>query len=129
MLDKLFNNKESDNPLVGQKFYFKVPAHTKEAEDWKVEMELRTNGWYVTFGRIDGNCGKSGIPYLFRILEHSWIEVPYKLHSFIEHLWTLAINQKIDKDEIQNGFDNLSEWLKKVNREKPQGKVWEEVGA
>ncbi|MCK4719203.1 hypothetical protein KAU08_01015 [bacterium] len=128
MLNDGFNNKQTDNPMIGAIFTFNVPSHLKDAPDWPVEMKLQIDGWYVTYQKIDGNCTKSGIPYLYRILEHSWVEVPYKLHKFLEYLWVRAIEQENNKEEIQEGFDKLTDWLKKVNFEKPEGKVWDEVG-
>jgi len=119
---------EKGEPKKIHEFIFRIPGMEKNAPDWEVRMVFNEYGWRLYAGaNLLGDCDRRGIPQLDKILDQSWAEAPYKLRKYIEHLWYSASDGKLTDDEIQDGFNRLTDWIKRVNEEVPKGKLWEGV--
>ena len=111
---------------LGEKYFFKVPGN-KSGPDWHITMTFMKNGWYVEYGNVFGECVRSGYPYLFRILDKSWMETSCRLRVYVEILWNYINEEDKSQGDIQKLFDSLARWLTAVNEITPKGPPWEDV--
>jgi len=91
-----------------------------------IPIRFIKNGWFVELEIYPGECVKDGFPYIYRIFDKIGIEVPYKIRDYFERLWHMADQGTYTHDQIQNGFDELTKWIRKLSMSKPEGSMWEE---
>ena len=83
-------------------------------------LTLKEKGWRVDFLSINGDCDKTGSPYLFANLDHDSIEYPSSLGFEMRALHEAAWDGEIDQVEIQRRLDELGKWVGLVDQvEKP----------
>ena len=115
-------NPENQND---KKFIFRIPS-PKNDSVLEIPIWFYKNGWYIDSKRFAGECAKDGFPYIYRIIDKIGIDVPYNLRGYFERLWHMVDQGTYTHAQIQNGFDELTNWVKKLNRSKPEGSMWEE---
>jgi len=106
-------------------FIFKLSS-PKDESVLEIPMNFTKRGWFVNLGRYIGECTRTGFPYIYRIIDKTGIEVPYKIRGYFERLWHMVDQGTYTHGQIQSGFDDLTNWVKKLNRSKPEGRMWEE---
>ena len=94
------------------------------AHDDVYTINKTENGWYVRHLAINGECDKTGSPYLFENLDHDSISYPSDLGICMEYLW----DESKDKDEswLQERLNELSEWIKNVEKSFPSSEFWKQ---
>jgi len=95
-------------------YRFKVYS-PRWGHDDTYRLTVNQNGWHVEFLAINGDCDKTGHPYLFQNLNQDSIEYPsglgFEMNLIYEHAWdgTLSV------EEIQRRLDKLGEWVGQVD--------------
>ena len=80
------NVPNKDEPENSHKFTFRLPGGDKDAPDRELRLVFNEFGWRLYSGdNLLGDCARSGIPQLYKFLDQSWAETPYKMRKYIEH--------------------------------------------
>ncbi len=89
----------------------------------RYQITKTNKGWHIRHIAINGECDKSGAPYLFDNLEQDDINYPADLGGYMEFLWDYSK----DKDDvwIQKRLNELSKWIIKVEHSTPKSKFWD----
>jgi len=105
----------NDDPIdhtVGDEFSLKVYS-LRWGHDEEYTLVRTDNGWKVSFmsQALSGSCDKKGYPYLYKNLDHDFINYPNQLSMYLERLWDLAKTEGLTHDEVQDYIDKISEWI------------------
>ena len=80
------------------------------------------NGWYVRgVMSIEGECDKTGAPYLFDNLRQDIISYPYNLGWYMEQLWDYSSSENMSESEIQEQLDLIGKWIRTTQEAAPGG--------
>lgn len=121
------NPHANDDPIdktIGEEFEFKVYSDRQGHFD-KYKLKRTSNGWYVSFMAISGECDKGGRPFLYKNFKQDLIEYPKGLSNYLEWLWFRAKDEGLSKKEVQKGLNTLANWVNKCEKNKPTDGLWE----
>ena len=97
----------------------------RNGSNWDEYRIKRTKtGWYIEYIAINGECDKSGEPYLFQNLRQDHISYPHNLPMFMESLWDAVENEKLNQKQLQQELDKFSNWINASEMNKPQFLVY-----
>lgn len=94
------------------------------SHDDAYEIRKTGKGWFVGHLAINGECNKSGEPYLFENLDHDSINYPEALGDYLEWIWDKSEGK--NEEWIQERLNELSEWIKSVEKSSPSSDFWKE---
>jgi len=103
----------------------KLTVYSKRwGHDDTYEIKRTEKGWYVGHLAINGEANKRAEPILFNNFRQDSIAYPNDLPDYMEFLW----ESSIDKDEnwIQERLDEISEWIKTVEKNCPDSEFWKQ---
>ena len=83
------------------------------------KIRRTANGWHVKHSRIEGDCDKTGKPYLFNNLAQDYINYPHDLGGYMEWLWDKSAD--MSKEEIQEQLDQIGKWIRETEGASPAG--------
>jgi len=97
----------------------------RNGSNWDEYRIKRTKtGWYIEYIAINGECDKSGEPYLFQNLRQDHISYPHNLPMFMECLWDAVENEKLNQKQLQQELDKFSNWINASEMNKPHFLVY-----
>lgn len=121
-IDDTTANDDPIDQTIGEEFNFSVYSRRWGHPD-NYKIKRTKDGWEVAFLN-GGKCDKSGRPYLFKNLEHDGIEYPSSLGQRMKWLWERAKEDGLSKEQVQQEFNELAEWISQIERNQPQQGVW-----
>ncbi|MEI6072011.1 MAG: hypothetical protein WCS31_09480 [Verrucomicrobiae bacterium] len=127
LLKFLDDEHANDDPLdqtLGKEFTFRVFSRRWGHED-DYNINRNADGWTVTHAMIGGLCDKGGRPFLFENLRHDLIQYPEGLDGWLEWLWNRAASQGLTFEQVQEGLQQLADWVSDTERNAPGGGIWE----
>ena len=83
------------------------------------QISRTDTGWHVRHQRIEGDCDKTGAPYLFKCLDQDGINYPHDLGGYMEFLWCKSAD--MSEEEIQEQLDLLGKWIESTEKASPVG--------
>lgn len=86
-------------------------------DEYKIKR-IKT-GWNIKHIAINGDCDKSGEPFLYQNLRQDFISYPYDLPIIMESLWELVENEKLNHEQLQHELDKISNWISECEMNKP----------
>ena len=116
-------NDDPEDTTLNHKFYFDVYTR-RWGHDDRYEITRNEEGWFIGNISINGNCNKTGSPYLYENLRHDSVNYPESLPGYLEFLWDQAADEGLSHEEVQEALNQLSSWIKICEIESPKG-IWE----
>ncbi len=118
-------NNDPEDITMGEEFTLSVFSNRWGHDDTYRIKRIKT-GWHISYIAIYGDCDTSGHPYLFSNLKQDYINYPVGLGSFMTWLWEKAANEGLNKEEIQEKFNQLGYWISLCEKNTPK---WEGYNA
>lgn len=118
-LDDQNANNDPVDATIGETFTFTFFSK-RWGHDDTIKMIRNENGWYVSFIGIEGQCDKSGDPYLFKNLKHELVSYPRNLSSYISSIWDRA-ERGMDKESVQQMLNSVADWVSETEKNSPDG--------
>lgn len=87
----------------------------------RYKISKTDNGWYVAHISINGECDKTGAPYLFENFRQDEINYSPNLGMYMKTLWDKSTSCNMSEDEIQEQLDLLGKWLQTDQKASPGG--------
>jgi len=117
----------NDDPVdqtIGSKFSFQVYSRRWGHPDTYTIIRTE-NGWNVSHLAINGECDKGGQPFLFRNFQQDYIQYPIGLERRMEWLWDQSLTEGLTKEQVQDGLQQLADWVSTTEKAAPRQGVWE----
>ena len=91
-------------------------------------MKLTQTGWDIAHIAINGPSDKTGEPILFMNFRQDYIQYPYDIGRFLEHIWERAhdCDENLSNEEIQAMLDALADWVTLTERSAPVALIYNE---
>ena len=127
LLKFLLDPHANDDPVdqtMGTEFTFRVFSRRWGRDD-TYRLKRTEVGWHVEHLMIGGPCDKGGRPFVFDNLRQDHIQYPSDLGGWMEWLWEQAAEQGLSPEDVQNGLQQLADWVSEVERSRPSGGIWE----
>jgi hypothetical protein len=127
LLKFLANKHANDDPIdqtIGVEFEFCVFSR-RWGHDDSYHITRTADGWTVGHLMINGPCDKGGRPFLFENLRHDSISFPDGLDGWMEWLWNQAASSGLSAEQVQQGINQLAEWVSATEKSAPHGGLWE----
>lgn len=123
----LANPQANDDPVdqtLGAEFEFIVYSR-RWGHDDTYQITRTEDGWNVRHIAIGGQCDTGGHPFLFQNFDQDYISYPSKLDSRLAWLWEKAKEDGLSYDNVQQGLQELADWVTATERSAPSKGVWE----
>ena len=92
----------------------------RKGTNWdEYKIKRIKKGWYIEHIVINGECDKSGEPYLYQNLRQDYISYPQDLPIFMESLWETVKTEKLNQKQLQRELDKFSKWINECEMNKP----------
>ena len=121
------NPHANDDPIdstLGEEFSFRVYSRRWDHED-TYTIRRTADGWDVSYMAISGPCDRGGQPVLYRNFDQDSIQYPEGLPGWMEWLWDQAATKGLTRDEVQEGLQDLANWVSNTEKNSPHGHVWD----
>lgn len=114
--DKNANNDPEDQ-TIGSNFYMQIYSNRWGHKD-RYNIKRIESGWSVSHLTNNGECSKSGEPFLYNALKHDNISYPVDLPTYMENLWEIANKEGLSDKKVQSHLNEISEWINlcEINR-------------
>jgi hypothetical protein len=122
-LDDQFVNDDPKDATIGHSFEFRVYSN-RWGHDDIYRVKRIPDGWYVRNMTIGGPCDSGGDPFLFDSLKHDLIEYPINLRFYMESLWKKAKEKGLTHEKVQEGLQNLADWISITEKATPSTGIW-----
>lgn len=123
-LDDEHANDDPQDQTLDHDFTFRVfSARWGHPDTYKVKRT--EDGWNISHIVIGGPCDKGGRPFLFENLRHDSIHFPEGLDGWLEWLWSQAASKGLTHEQVQEGIQQLADWVSETEKNAPSGGVWE----
>ena len=124
LLDKLFKiPKEDLNVTKSSENEYCIMKIWSERWDGRTDMSAGRNGknwdeyrikwtetgWYIKHIAINGECDKTGEPFLYRNLRQDFISYPSDLTNMMKSLWYAFYEENLSQEQLQIKIDEISE--------------------
>lgn len=113
-------NDDPEDITLGEEFTFTFYTN-RWRHDETLKMIRNDNGWYVSFIGIEGQCDKSGDPYLYKNLKHELVSYPRRLSGYISSIWERAERDGLTKEQVQEMLNRVGEWVSLTEKHSPDG--------
>lgn len=127
LLKFLDNPHANDDPVdqtIGSEFTFRVYSRRWGHED-SYTFKRTNEGWTISHLMIGGPSDKGGRPFLFENLRQDLIQYPAGLDGWLEWLWSKAAEEGLTEEQVQNGLQQLANWVSATERSAPSSGIWE----
>lgn len=92
----------------------------RDGSNWdEYKIKRIKSGWYIEHIVINGECDKSGEPFLYKNLRQDFISYPHNLPVFMETLWDIVENENLNQVQLQHELDKISSWINNCEMNKP----------
>jgi len=82
----------------------------RNGNNWdEYKIKWTENGWYIKHISINGECDKTGEPYLYKNLRQDFISYPIDLPNIMESLWESVKDDNLPKEQLQHKLNEISE--------------------
>ena len=90
----------------------------RDGSNWdEYKIKRIKTGWYIEHIVINGECDKSGNPFLFQNLRQDHISYPHNLPIFMGPLWNAVENEKLNQGQLQRELNKFSIfWVEKEKK-------------
>jgi len=114
-------NKECDLKIFSERWDGRTGHNASRAgTNWDVYKIRRIKtGWHIKHIAINGECDKSGEPYLFENLRQDHISYPINLPIIMELLWDAVENEILEHNDLQIQLNNISNWINECEMNRP----------
>ncbi|MDP8221356.1 MAG: hypothetical protein P9X26_08420 [Candidatus Stygibacter frigidus] len=116
-------NNDPEDITMNHEFYLNIYTR-RWGHDDKYKITRNEGGWFIGNISLNGNCDKTGSPYLYENLRHDLVNYPHSLPGYLDFLWDQASEQGLSHEGVQEALDQLSSWIKTCEIESPKG-IWE----
>ena len=126
LLSFLANPQANDDPLdqtLGAEFEFIVYSRRWKHDD-TYRITRTEDGWYVRHVAIGGPCDTGGHPFLFQNFDQDSISYPSKLDWRLTWLWEQAKENGLSYNDVQQGLQELADWVTATEKSAPTEGVW-----
>jgi hypothetical protein len=106
---------------------FNLTYYTRRwGHDESMTFTKTKKGWHIPKKNlsVQENCDKTGSPCFFEQLEHDGVQYPHAIGMFFEWLWDEHDAGSLSEQQVQEGFDGISKWLKLVEEQAPSSGVF-----
>lgn len=127
LLKFLENEHANDDPVdktIGADFTFCVFSN-RWGHDDTYSVKRTEDGWIIRHMAIGGPCDKGGRPFLFDNFRQDSILFPEDMGGWMEWLWDQAALQGMTVQQVQEGLQQLADWVSTIEKSAPSGGVWE----
>ena len=127
LLKFLNDEHANDDPVdqtIGSKFTFRVYSNRWGHED-TYRVQRTADGWTISYLTIGGPCDKGGRPFLFENFRQDTIHFPDGLDLRLEWLWNQASERGLSVEQVQDGLQQLADWVSTTERNVPSDGIWE----
>ena len=115
-------NDDPADITIDVEFTFRVFSRRWGHED-PYRITRTASGWYLK-GLSEGPCDKAGHPVLWAALRHDSIQYPRDTGDWLEWLWEKAKDQGLSREQVQQGLDDVAQWVNLTERSTPAEGVW-----
>lgn len=113
---ELNDNKSNENEFCIMKIWSERwdertdKSAGRDGKNWdEYRIKWIEEGWYIEHIAINGECDKTGEPFLYQNLRQDFISYPNDLSSTMESLWYSVKEDKLTKAQLQAKLDEISE--------------------
>lgn len=122
-IDDPHANDDPEDTTLNDEFYLDVYTR-RWGHDDRYTFKRTENGWFIGNIAINGNCDKTGAPYLYENLRQDSVNYPKSLPGYLEYLWDQAAEEGLSHETVQDSLNILSNWIKVCEKGSPKG-IWE----
>lgn len=121
-LENIHANDDPEDQTLGKTFNFKIYTRRWGHHD-SYKLTRTEAGWHLKgkFGYLDGDCSPNGQPYIFKMLEHDFVNYPNDIGGYLEYLWSQSKEQGLSQSKVQESIDELSRWIEICESSTPKG--------
>ena len=116
-------NDDPEDITIGAQFTLRI--FTRRWGHDEVYRFTRTATGWIFDAHGSGPCDKGGNPLLFSNLDHDSVFYPEGLSGWLEWLWTQAEQNGLTQAQVQQGFDDLGDWIRLIEQNVPSGPIWQ----
>lgn len=116
----------NDDPVdqtLGAEFTFRVYSRRWGRDD-TYRLKRTETGWQLDHIMIGGPCDKGGKPFLYQNFRQDHIQHPADLSGWMEWLWDQAEEKGLSQEQVQEGLQELADWVSAVERGRPTSDLW-----
>lgn len=127
LLSFLTNPHANDDPqdqTIGAEFEFIVYSRRRKCDD-TYRITRTEDGWDVRHIAIGGPCDTGGHPFLFQNFDQDFISYPSRLDWRLTWLWEQARDTGLSYNDVQQGLQELADWVSATEKGAPTEGVWE----
>lgn len=117
----------NDDPVdqtIGDEFDFRVFTR-RWGHDEIYRLTRTATGWLVKVSMYTGPCDKACAPVLYDALRHDTVVYPHDVGEWFEWLWQQAKDKGLDHAALQDGLNDIAEWIRVTETSAPVSGVWE----
>lgn len=121
-LEDIHANDDPQEQTIGHVFHFEI--YTRRWGHYDHYKLTRTEtGWDFTGNATfnNGLCDPSGKPFLFKTLDHEFVNYPHDLGEYLSYLWQAANDRGLSPEQVQESLTNLSKWIEICESSTPKG--------
>ena len=107
-------NDDPEDQTIDHEFTLEIYTRRWKGKKDTYHVKRTKTGWYISHMSINGNCDKSGKPYLYRNLYQDFINYPEALPTFMRDIWLQAEEQGLSHDDVQEKLNKLPPTLSVV---------------
>jgi hypothetical protein len=127
LLKFLEDEHANDDPVdqtIGCEFSFGVYSRRWGRDD-TYRLTRTADGWAIRHMAIGGPCDRGGDPFLFQNFRQDAIQYPEGLDGWMEWLWNQASERGLTAAQVQEGLQQIADWVSNTERNAPSGGIWE----
>jgi hypothetical protein len=117
-------NDDPEDITLGAQFTLRIFTR-RWGHDEVYHFARTATGWNFDFHGSSGPCDKTGNPVLFSNLNHDSVFYPEGLGGWFEWLWNKAEQNGLTQAQVQQGFDDLGNWIRLTEQNVPSGPIWQ----
>lgn len=92
----------------------------RDGVNWDIyKIKRISTGWYIEHIVINGECDKSGEPFLYQNFRQDFISYPNDLPEIMELLWNVVEKELLTQEQLQLELNKISNWINKCEMNKP----------
>ncbi len=121
-------NANDDPEDITLDLEFEFPYYTLRWGHKEVCSIIRnSDGWIIQYISNKIQSEKDGKEGLMKVFKQDYVNYPSGLFYFFEELWQKAADEGLTSEQVQQGLNDLGEWVTVTERSRPIGSLWRNI--
>jgi hypothetical protein len=123
LLAYLDDTSANDDPIdhtLGDTFEFQIYSNRWGHKD-RYELTRTENGWFIRHLSYNGEDNiNQEMKVLYAAMRHDSISFPINVDSYLRSIWTLARDQGLKHDQVQEMLNRVADWISQTEMSAPR---------